>query len=267
MMLIDVQALDIIGLLASFMFLGYSSRRDIASREVPDRVWFFSYPIGILLFAARLIGDVSSWTFASLSLLTAITISIALLYLGLWGGADGKAFVCLALMNPQTPTFAVNLLRVVDPLFPLVVFSNAYIASLACVLYCAQRNVRARHRLFENLEDESYLPKITAFLTGYRVRFVELESKSFLFPLESIRSEGSVLRRHFKLEMRIDTDREKELREIKEAFGSELPSATVWVTPGIPFLVFVTAGLALSVLVGDIVWHAVATLLGFVTAL
>lgn len=258
MRLTDVSALDLIGVLASFTFLGYSSWRDIVSREVPDRVWLISYPVGLVLIAVRLIVETSSWMLILISVASAVALSVALPYLGLWGGADGKGFICLALMNPMIPALGKSFSHIVNPFFPLVVFSNAYVASLALMLYPIQRNLRAvpTHELFEGLEDERFLRKVAAFLTGYRVSVGELESKSFLFLLESVDRQGSMVRRHFIFELRVDSDRRKELADIKAAVDSGLVRGTVWASPGVPFLLFVTLGLGLSVLFGDIVWRA-----------
>jgi len=267
--LTDVLALDLIGLLASFTFLGYSSWRDIASREVPDRVWLVSYPVGLLLMAVRLIVQTSSWMLILISVASAVGLSVALPYLGLWGGADGKAFICLALMNPMIPALGDSFSHIVNPFFPLVVFSNAYLASLASMLYPIQRNLRAvpTHELFEGLEDEPFLRKMAAFFTGYRVQVRELESNPFLFPLESVDHQGSTPRRHFIFELGVDSDRQKELADIKAAVNSGLVRGTVWASPGLPFLLFVTVGLGLSILFGDIVWRALSALAPYAGAL
>jgi preflagellin peptidase FlaK len=267
--LTDVLTLDLIGLLASFTFLGCSSWSDIVSREVPDRVWLVSYPVGIVLIAVRLIVETSSWMLILISVASAVALSVVLPYLGLWGGADGKAFICLALMNPMIPALGESFSHIVNPFFPLVVFSNAYIASLASMLYPIQRNLRAlpTHELFEGLEDERFLRKVAAFLTGYRVQVRELESKPFLFLLESVDHQGSTPRRHFIFDLRVDSDRRKELADIKAAVDSGLLRGTVWASPGLPFLLFVTVGLGLSVLFGDIVWRALSALVHYVGTL
>jgi len=261
--LISVWTLDLIGILASFTFLGFSSWRDIVSREVTDRLWVVCYPIGLLLLVLRLVAQTGSWLLLLFSVASALILSIALPHLGLWGGADGKAFLCLAIMNPVTPVLGAFVLPIVNPFFPLVVFSNAYVASLASILYPIQRNLRthASHELFEGLDEEGRFRKVAAFLTGYRVAVEELESNHFLFPLESVRRQGSALERHFKFEMRVDSDLQKEVAEIRAAADSRLLRGPVWVSPGLPFLVFVTVGLGLSLLLGDIVWYIVSSLL------
>ncbi|HXZ97904.1 MAG TPA: A24 family peptidase C-terminal domain-containing protein [Candidatus Acidoferrum sp.] len=261
--MIDVLTLDVIGLVASFTFLTYSSWSDIVSREVSDRVWMIFYPAGLALTVIRLIVQTGSWLEILLSISITVAISLLLPYLGLWGGADGKGFICLALMNPVVPAVGGNLLHIVDPFFPLVVFCNAYVASLLALLYPIQRNVRMRRRqrLFEGLEDESSLHKATALLTGYKVPVGELESKPHLFLLESIRLQESTVKRRLEFNLRVDLDKSEELAEIRRAADSGLLGGGIWVSPGLPFLVFVTLGLAISVLLGDVVWSLVSTLM------
>jgi len=204
-----------------------------------------------------------------LSVTAAVVLSLALVYLGIWGGADGKGFICLAIMTPLIPTLGGNLSHIVDPFFPLVVFSNAYIASLAAILYAIQRNLRTHpfRALFEGFEGESRSRKAAAFLTGYRVTVEDLESKTFLFPLESVGQERQTPRRRFKFRVRVDSDPREDLKEIKAAVDSGMLHGTIWVSPGLPFLVFVTAGLGLSVLIGDVVWSAVSAVMHIVAAI
>jgi preflagellin peptidase FlaK len=261
--LIDAFTLDVIGLAASFAFLIYSSWSDIVSREVSDRVWMIFYPVGLVLTAIRFVAQTGLWQQILLSIAITVAISLLLPYLGLWGGADGKGFICLALMNPVIPALGGNLLHIVDPLFPVVVFSNAYIASLCAVLYPVQRNLRVqrRHPLFEGLEHESLLHKVTAFFTGYRVRIDELESKPYLFLLESIHLQESKVERNLEFTFRVDLDYSKQLAEVKRAAELGLLPGWIWASPGLPFLVFVTLGLGISLLFGDVVWYFVSTLM------
>jgi preflagellin peptidase FlaK len=255
--------LDVIALLASFLFLGYSSWQDILTREVPDQVWLVSYPVAIVLIAARFIVQSSLWWLILLSVGSGVIIALGLSQLGLWGGADAKVFICLAMMNPLVPALGGNLSHIIDPLFPLVIFSNSYLASLASVAYAIARNLQTRpfHALFAGLESESLPRKIAAFVSGYRVSFDELESKSYLFLLESIDKQGSTLRRRFRFDPTVDSDHQRELEEMKTAADSGLLHGTVWASPGLPFLLFVTLGLVLSLVLGDIVWYAVSALI------
>ena len=266
--MIDVLILDAAGLLASFTFLIYSSWSDLKTREVPDRVWMIFYPVGIMLTATRLVVQANAWTLILISLFSTILISLLLPYLGFWGGADGKGLICLALMNPLIPTLGRNLSGIIDPFFPLVVFSNAYVASFASIIYPIQRNLSMSRRdiLFEGFEHESFLHKLTAFLTGYKVSIEELEAKPHLFLMESVHRQKSTPTRRFKFDPTVNSDRTRELAEIREA-GLGLTSDGIWVSPGLPFLIFVTLGLILTLLFGDIVWSFVSAIVHMISVL
>jgi preflagellin peptidase FlaK len=265
--LANVWMLDLIGLVSSFAFLSFSSWKDVRTREVTDRVWLLFYPVGLVLLATRFFTQTDPWLPTVLSVAGALAIAIVWPYLGLWGGADSKAFLCLAIMNPLIPSLDARMPHIVDPFFPLVVFCNAYVASLASMLYAVLRNLRTRplHTLFDGLQGEGRLRKLAAFLTGYRIPVDELESKSFLFPLETVR-QGSTFTRHFKFELNVDSDPQKEFTQIIAARDSGLLHGTVWVSPGLPFLLFMTAGLALTLTVGDMIWYVVSAMLSFAGA-
>jgi len=267
--LIEVWLLDLAGLLTTLSFLAYGSWRDILTREVSNRLWLVSYPVGLVLLGTRLSVQSGSWSVIAVSIMITTVLSLALALLGLWGGADAKGFICLAINNPTVPTIGGVVFSSVDPFFPLIVFANSYIASLASLVYVVQRNLRAAggNGLFDGFERESTTSKVTAFLTGYRATVDELRSSLFLFPIEYTESEGLNSRRRFRFEPRLDDNREKELVETRSATDANHESEYVWVSPGLPFLVFVTAGLALSVTFGDIVWHVVSSVMSSLSSI
>ena len=255
--------LDLAGLLATFSFLAYGSWKDILTREVTNRLWLVSYPVGMVLLGTRLSVQSGSWSTIAFSVVAATVLSLTLALLGLWGGADAKAFICLAINNPTVPLIGGAIFNSADPFFPLIVFSNAYVASLASLMYAVQRNLRAlgSNRLFHGLERERTTRKFIAFLTGYRTTINELRSNRFLFPIEYTESGGASSRRHFRFEFSLSDDCDGDLAENSHATDADHESEYVWVSPGLPFLAFLTAGLALSLAFGDIVWHAVSSIM------
>ena len=221
------------------------------------------------LLGTRLSVQSGSWPVIAVSIMITTVLSLALALLGLWGGADAKGFICLAINNPTVPTIGGVVFSSVDPFFPLIVFANSYLASLASLVYVVQRNLRAAwgNGLFDGFERESITSKVTAFLTGYRATIDELRSSRFLFPIEYTESEGLNSRRRFRFEPRLDDNREKELVETRSATDANHESEYVWVSPGLPFLVFVTGGLALAIIFGDIVWQVVSSILRSLTSI
>lgn len=245
------------------MFLVYASWRDIAIREVTNRLWVISYPAGFVLLGERLLAQPELWQLIVISIAVTSAISLGLSFLGLWGGADAKGFICLAINNPIAPVIGGVVFPSMDPFFPLIVFSNSFLASLASLIYPVQRNLRSGglKELFVGFEGESTFDRIAAFLTGYQVTVDEFQSSHFVFPIEYTDSQGPHPRRRFRFELRLDRDPMKELAEIKGAAGSGRFNEKVWVSPGLPFIVFIAAGLALSIVFGDVVWYGVSAVM------
>ena len=254
--------LDLAGLAASFLFLVYASWRDIGTREVSNRLWIVSYPAALVLLGIRFLAQPELWQLIVVSIAITSVVSLGLSLLGLWGGADAKGFICLAINNPVVPVFGGVMFPSLNPFFPLIVFSNSFLASLASLLYPVQRNLRSGrlNELFAGFEGESTFNRIAAFLIGYRVTLDKLRSSHFLFPIEYTDSQGPDSRRHFRFELRIDHDPLKEHAEVKDTAGSGR-NDKVWVSPGLPFIVFIVAGLVLSVAFGDIIWYGVSAVM------
>ena len=188
-------------------------------------------------------------------------LSIALFYVGAFGGADAKALMCLALALPVYPNvlshvfqFSASNLQVV---FPITVFSNGVLLAALTVVYSILRNcvwkLRIRRGLFEGLENESVWRKAMAFLTGYKVSAASLE-KGHMYPLENVavKENGEVVR-HL-LVMPKDEQAEDIVKRVANASREGKISAEVWATPGLPLLIFITAGLIVALVFGNLVW-------------
>jgi hypothetical protein len=132
------------------------------------------------------------------------------------------------------------------------------------VLYVLLRNAfwreKTGRRLFENLEAESKGRKILALLSGYKIPIGQLEKNSFLYPLEDVEvSEDGETKRKL-LVFPKDEEREDIVNRIVAAAKGE-KIEYVWATPGLPMLVFITAGLITALILGDFVWIALTHLL------
>ena len=93
-------------IIVSLAFLVYASWCDYKTREVSNSVWIVFAPIALLLTFAQLlffppIGDVfQSMSYYGISVAITSVFSIALYYVGAFGGADAKALICIALAMP-----------------------------------------------------------------------------------------------------------------------------------------------------------------------
>jgi len=216
--------------------------------------------IQFLMFAPELL-----YTFG-LSFLITTVLSIALFYLGAFGGADAKALICLSLAIPSYPKYLLQQpYGIFSPLFPLTVFTNAVILAALSVVYALLRNLLWKSRkekgLFEGLENESVGRKIMTLICGYKVKISELEKREHLYPLEDIYVNETEESRRKLLVFPKDEEREEIVKRILEAADEGKIENEVWATPGLPMLIFVTIGLIVALAYGDIVWNILSSVL------
>ncbi len=261
-----VSFFEILRVFVSFSFLLVSSWYDFKTREVPNRVWVFFAPIGFALAILQaslnvLAGENVDPVMWLLSFAVTSGMSLGLFYVGLFGGADAKALICLSLTLPVYPSSIDYDLNVLTPLFPLAVFSNAVLGSSSLVLVIVSYNlvklVQSGGGLFDGLEGEPLWSKIIAFTTGFKVDPDKLKTGSHYIPLEYMYKgkDGGIVR-HLRVSPLLAEEDPQE-NGCLECFPEQVVGK-VWATPGLPFLVFVTAGFLVALLFGDfITWFIV----------
>ncbi len=263
----------------SLFFLVYASWSDLKTREVSNSVWLLLAPVAFSLTLVQFLvyppttqlmflpglGDVAvSMISYGFSFAVTTVFSLILFYLGAFGGADAKALICMALALPLPPNVLAPLSGFVSPIFPITVFSNSVIVAAFSVFYALFRNVswrlRTRQPFFKGYRNVSIGRKTLALLCGYKVSVADLED-SFLYPLEDfqVTEAGEAVKR--LLVFPKDESREGIVKRIVKASEEEKIGNTVWATPGLPMLVFITAGLVLACFLGDIVWIVLTQLL------
>lgn len=202
-------------------------------------------PVPLLFYVAALVSlaylfvtfmnDILFW-----QLLSVLVMFLLLMFMYqidvIKGGADAKALIALSLMFPAYPVIGEFPLlqftnEIVALLFPfsLLVLFNAAIISLIVPLGLFVYNIAKRDITFP------------AMFLGYRINIREAKRR-FVWPMERI-VEGEI---KFTFFPKDDEDNEKILEEL-EIFGVR----RIWVTPKIPFLLFITAGIIASAVLGN----------------
>ncbi|NIR87628.1 hypothetical protein GWO13_08760 [Candidatus Bathyarchaeota archaeon] len=256
--------LDGARVLLCLFFMIYASWSDFRSREVSNRVWAIFAPSAFALTSSQFfLFAPESLGIYVLSFVVTSALSVTLFYAGAFGGADAKALMCLALALPSYPTHLLQPYSgFVSPLFSITVFCNAVLLAALSVLYVVLRNCLWKHktgkRLFEGFEEESRWRKILVFLCGYKVDVAQLEKKQHLYPLEDIDDDERKL-----LPIPKDEDRSEIVGRFQKAGHEGKLGNGVWATPGLPLLVFVTVGLIVGLIYGDIVWVIIRSALGY----
>ena len=258
----------------SLAFLLYASWSDYKTREVSNRVWAFYAPLALFLSIPELLlYEPSKLPFFGLSFGITAAFAIILFYAGGFGGADSKALMCIALALPFStetllqPIFASGISPLSQTIFPLTIFSNSVLFAAASGLYMLLRNLiqrmATRKKLFEGaLKTESIGKKLLVMVTGYKVPVARLKEKWHVYPMEDIDDADE---NKFKRKLVVvpkDEGRNQIVERLYNAVDTGKINDYVWATPGLPMLIFVTIGLIVSLLLGDLVWLLVSFILG-----
>jgi len=266
-----LSSIEAIKVTLTLLFLIYASWSDYKTREVSNSVWLlFAPPAFALTFIELFFYEPSSMLFYGICFGLTAAFAIILFYSGGFGGADAKALMCLALALPFFPESLLKPLSEISPIsqsfFPITVFSNSVLLAAATAIYIFLRNVfwhkRTGRKLFEEgHQNESLGRKILVLITGYKVSVNKLNEKWHLYPLEDTEENPE---KGFKRKLVLipkDEDRNTIVERLTKAVEAGKIQDTVWATPGLPMLIFITAGLIIALFFGDIVWTCIRLLL------
>ncbi len=239
-----------------------------------NQVWLLYAPVALILSLVDFgIYDPSKLPFFALSFGITSVIAIGLFYSGGFGGADSKALMCIAIALPFLPELelAPIISSGVSPLskivFPLTIFGNAALLAAASGLYLFFHNViwhlRNERKFFEGtLSTESFGKKLLVLITGYRTSVARLEEKWHIYPLEDIVDENENLPKRKLVLIPKDEGRNEIVMHLSDAVKTGKIGDYIWATPGLPMLIFITMGLIVALLFGDLVWILVSFIIG-----
>jgi archaeal preflagellin peptidase FlaK len=249
----------------------YASYRDYKTREVSDRVWIVYGPIALALSLANfLLYAPSELPFFGLSVGVTIGFSLLLFYTSGFGGADAKAFWCIALSLPFFPPYKPLILAGLSPLaqtiFPITILTNSAIVAASSGIFLFLWNVVKRSStgkpFFEgSLAKASVGKKIVVLVTGIKFPLSTLKAKWHVYPLEDVEAVEGELKRKLMVFPK-DEGRDQVVERLAKASEEGKIDSRVWATPGLPMLIFVTVGLFLALTFGDLVWILVGRLFG-----
>jgi preflagellin peptidase FlaK len=200
-------------------FLLYSSYLDLKYREIDSRIWRLMTTLGALFLLADVFLTKNPRLLLPFAIILTIAavFSVSLHYFGMMGGGDAKLLIALGAMYPYLPHGEFLL-----PILFLSAFSNGILLSILIPLGFFARNIGQLQ----------YVRTPKEFL---RLFMAYKKDSKDLGSFETVLREGQIF----------INAREVEL-------GKTGVEGEVWVTPAIPFIVFMTAGFVISVLYGDI---------------
>lgn len=259
----------------TLIVLIYSSWSDYKTREVSNRVWAIYAPIALILSLSELIiYDSSKLTLFAFSVGLTIGFAFLLFYSGGFGGADSKAFMCIAMALPffpsllLTPLLAEGLSPISQIIFPITILSNSVLIAALSAIFLLLRNfiirLSSKKPLFEGtLAKESFGKKFLVLVTGQKFSLKTLKNKWHVYPMEDIILENgeNYLKRKLLIVPK-DEGRDQIVERLSKAAEEGKIDEKVWATPGLPMLIFVTVGLILALTLGDIVWLSISQVFG-----
>jgi preflagellin peptidase FlaK len=221
--------LDLIRILISVSMLGLASAIDLKKREINDKLWIgFSGVAVLLLFASP-----NFWTVLKTVGLSMIVAPIALVLwrFGIFGGADALCLIVLAGLAPMSTMTQ-------SQISPFTTLANASILTVIPILINLGRNVVSIIRgndIFQGI-DEPYSKKILAMFVGYRTKN----------PKHS-----------FCIEQTVDGKRHLDFSPKHAENTSYCYGSDVWVTPGLPYILYITGGFMIQAMYGDLILNLI----------
>jgi len=218
------------------IILAYACYSDIRKRSVSNIVWLVMAGVGIAFAGYYTIAQDTPFL---IPLIFSVTITSALSYvffrLGLFGAADAKALICIAVLFPTQPGLIIfshhfplfnATVPVVFP-FALTVLLNAAVLALAVPISLFFRNL---HSL--GLKD--FMRNAAMCFVAYRVNIGGLRSGRFTRLTHTYEERDGHLTRQYSLggiPLNSDT-----VQQLKAYHREEKVTAEVWVTPELPFI-------------------------------
>lgn len=218
--------LNNIRIILALGMLGYASYADLTKREVSDFVWivFGGLSVVMLIFEPNISDALLN---IGISLIVA-PIVLIIWRIGFFGGADAFAVIVLAALVPQITLSD-------DIITPFTILTNAVIISIIPLFFNLFRNlieIAQKNDIFEGF-NEPLGKKITAMFLGYRAKNPKYG---------------------FSIEKRSGKNKKLNLVLHHAEYAEFCNTPNTWITPGVPYMLFITAGFITQILYGDVIF-------------
>jgi hypothetical protein len=176
-------------------------------------------------------------------------MAVIIFYVGLYGGADAKALITLAIAHPTNPSQLLT-----NPILPISAFNNSLILMVLTIpialiknLYWQKKNNKS---LFEGLSHEPLWKKMVVLLVC--IKKSKSEIKNYHVPAERYENVEEK-RRTLKIFQRVYQD---------DITIDDTVPEEVFVMYSLPMLPFIAIGYLLSITMGDMILLLISSLLG-----
>lgn len=219
--LLDIHGIRI---LTAVGMLLIASAIDLWKREIHDSLWIaFGVTAVVFLFVEP---NISSAVLTIGISMMIVPLAIAIWRIGFFGGADAFCLIVLAGLVPMV-TLSSNTVT------PFTTLTNAAILSIIPLFTNASRNLIniLNHKDIFYGFDETRFRKICAMFLGFRSA-----NPKYSFSIEKIENGQK------KMNFSLHHAENAEFCDTKDT----------WVTPGIPYLLYITGGFLIQLFLGDL---------------
>lgn len=230
--MLELVSLDSIRIIFALAMLGIACASDIKKREISDWIWIIFGAIAAILIPFS--GDLNG-TLLKIGIAMIVAPIVLIIWrVGLFGGADAFALIVLAGLVPSI-TFTHGVIT------PFTTLTNTVLLSIVPMLVNVTRNailLAKKRDIFDGFE-ETRGRKILAMFIGYRAA-----KPKFGFSIEQ--KQGKKKRLNLSLQ--------------HAEYAEFCTKEDTWISPGIPYMIFILAGFVLQLIYGDIIFTAFTAL-------
>ncbi|MDI6888954.1 MAG: A24 family peptidase C-terminal domain-containing protein [Methanocellales archaeon] len=251
--------LDEIRILVCIPFLLYSCYSDFKTRRVPNKIWMPLFSVGAILALLDFYTHGTDFLMRfALSVTLLSTLAYPLFKINAFGGADAKAIIALSILVPTFPSFGLlgyDLpLTGIPPLnlFAFSAFGNAVLLTLVVPVSLFIYNLT-------RLSPEELAEKPPYLFIGYKSEISKLKNRHIRLIQDFIEQNGNVIPKFRFSGVRVDDALIERLQRLSK--DGKIPEK-VWVMPGMPFMISLSVGFAITMVYGDLVYLITAHMLG-----
>ncbi len=224
--------LNLLRIVLAIGMLGYASYTDVTKREVSDFVWiiFGALAAVLLIFEPNLSEALVN---IGISLVVAPVV-IIIWRIGFFGGADAFAIIVLAALVPQI-TLSDGMIT------PFTILTNAVLISIIPLFLNFFRNlieIAKKKDIFEGFKEPAS-KKIMAMFLGFRAKNPKYS---------------------FSIEKKAGKNKKLKLVLHNAEYAEFCTTPNTWITPGVPYMLFITAGFIVQLLYGDTIFNFFASI-------
>ncbi|WP_292462030.1 A24 family peptidase C-terminal domain-containing protein [Methanolobus sp.] len=244
--------MELLKVLACMPFLLYACYSDIKSRRVVNEVWVAMFGVCYVFILYDFMTLGMPYLIRNLLTFAFVYLFVYILFqFGAFGGADAKALMVISLIVPTFPAimvFNTSLPLQGTPIFDIFAFSvfgNSIILTIVVPIGLFIYNL-LHNPLKESLRRPFYM------FIGYRTPVSGL-GKDHIRMIESYEETKEGVKFSFT---RAGTELTSNVvAQLKSHVKAGRMDDSVWVTPGLPFMIPITAGFITAVVFGDLIFY------------